>query len=112
MHESWKLLVFGASGAIGRTVTRRARARGWTVVGATRGEAPAGQADGLTSRRSDPFADEAERAFRDVAPFGGARSTQGAVTADRIRVFDREHHFEPCQTNCLFIMKSAFGLAA
>ncbi len=37
MERPWRLLVFGVTGAVGRAVTRAALARGWSVVGLSRG---------------------------------------------------------------------------
>ncbi len=110
MHESWKLLVFGASGAIGRSVTRHACARGWTVVGATRGETPADGSDGLTWRRYDPLTDDADQALRGEARFDAVCWAQGANIADSLLAFDVERHLALYKANCLSVMLSLSSL--
>lgn len=112
MDGAWKLLVFGASGAIGRSVTRHACARGWTVVGATRGETPEGRADGVAWRRYDPLTDEAGEALRDETPFDAACWAPGASSADFPCVFDKESLVESRQENRPFVRKSAAEFAA
>ncbi len=112
MHGTWKLLVFGASGAIGQAVTRHACARGWTVVGATRGETPAGRSDGLTRRRYDPLTDEAGQALGGEAPFDAVCRAQGANMSNRLRVFDEKCLFELHRANCPLVTKFAAELAA
>lgn len=103
-----RLLVFGASGAIGRAVVAHGRARGWPVVGAGRGDTPEGF-DATCWRRYDPLRDEAASALAGEAPFDGIVFAQGANLADSVQRFDLERHLDLYRANCLSVIA---GLAA
>lgn len=103
----WRLLVFGASGAIGRAVVDHGIRRGWTVIGTGRGE----QVDRERAwRRYDALADDAEHAFGGDAPFDGVCWAQGANMADSIRQFDVEAHLELYRANCLAVLVAMAAL--
>lgn len=104
----WRLLLFGATGAIGGAVASRARERGWTVVGASRGGPPAA-AEGEW-RRYDPLVDAPAQAFAGDAPFDGVCWAQGANMADSLLSFDAERHLELYRANVLSVLLSAAAL--
>lgn len=91
-------------------MTRHACARGWTVVGATRGEAPAGRMDGVAWRRYDPLTDEADQALRGESPFDAVCWAQGANIADSLLAFDLDRHLALYNANCLSVMLSLASL--
>jgi hypothetical protein len=103
-----RLLVFGASGAIGGAVVRHARARGWAVLGVGRGEAPA-DAEPAPWRRYDPLADDIAEALAGELPFDGVAFAQGANLADSVQSFDAARHLELYRANCLSVIA---GLSA
>lgn len=104
----YRLLVFGASGAIGQTVVTHGRARGWTVVAVGRGDAPV-DGDASAWRRYDPLRDDVATALAGDAPFDGVAFAQGANLADSIQCFDVERHLELYRANVLSVIS---GLAA
>lgn len=110
MPETWRLLVFGASGAIGGVVARHARARGWTVVGVTRGAVPADMPNGMEWRRYDPLRDDAATVMGGQMPFDAVCWAQGANLADSLLAFDVERHLEMYRANCLSVLVSAAAL--
>ena len=103
----WRLLVFGASGTIGRTVVEHGNARGWTVIGVGRGDTS--QKIGAW-HRYDPLADDVRYALADEAPFDGVCWAQGANMADSVRSFDAERHLELYRANCLTVLVAMSAL--
>lgn len=107
-----RLLVFGASGAIGRTVVRHARARDWVVVAATRGEPPASDDPGLTWQRWDPLAEAAPPALGSDGAFDAVCWAQGANMTDSLDAFDADRHLELYRANVLTVLQSAAALVS
>lgn len=105
---SRRLLVFGASGAIGRTVVAHGLARGWSVVSVARGEFPDG-AEPAEWRRFDPLRHDIATALAYDSPFDGVAFAQGANLADSVEHFDADRHLELYRANCLSVMA---GLSA
>jgi NAD(P)-dependent dehydrogenase (short-subunit alcohol dehydrogenase family) len=108
--SNWRLLVFGASGAIGSAVTRRALERGWSVTGVSRSAPPAGAPELISWISYDPLAAEAEAGFPGERPYNGVCWAQGANLADSLHAFDAERHLELYSANCLSVMISASAL--
>jgi hypothetical protein len=107
---NWRLLVFGASGAIGSAVVRRALARGWSVTGVSRGEPPAETTDSMEWLSYDPLSGDSDAPFPADEPFDGICWAQGANLADSLHAFDVERHLELYRANCLSVMISASSL--
>ena len=101
----WRLLLFGATGAIGSAVLAEAQGRGWHVTAVSRGSGRVEDRDGVVWRRHDPFADDAA-AFADDAPFDAVCWAHGANMADSIKRFDADRHLELYRANCLSVMAS------
>ena len=97
----WRLLLFGASGAIGGAVDARARALGWQVITISRTAKPADA--GMEWRIYDPLADDGA-AFSADAPFDAVCWAHGANMADSVQNFDAERHMELYRANCLSVI--------
>ena len=111
VEREYRLLVFGASGAIGRTVTGKALARDWSVTGVSREHArdPAGPIAWL---RWDQAADDPAAALAGQAPFDAVCWAQGANMADSIAAFDVDRHRELYEANVLSVLRSAAALVS
>jgi NAD(P)-dependent dehydrogenase (short-subunit alcohol dehydrogenase family) len=105
--EGWRLLLFGASGAIGQAVAEGAIAAGWSVVGVTRGAAPANSHPGIDWISYDPVTGDGVAALTDWRPFDGVCWAQGANMQDSLLDFDEERHMDLYRANCLSVIKSA-----
>jgi hypothetical protein len=105
-----RLLVFGASGAIGRAVTAHALGEGWSVTGVTRGAAPGGPPDGTAWIAWDPVHGDAETALAGQAPFDAICWAQGANTNDSIGDFEAARHRAIYEANVLSVLCSADAL--
>lgn len=106
----WRLLVFGASGAIGSAVTRHGLSRGWSVTGVTRGRPPEDPEPGVEWLRYDPLTADPDAAFPQDRPFNGVCWAQGANMADSLYSFDAGSHLELYRANCLSVMVAASAL--
>ena len=107
MAKSRRLLVFGASGAIGRTVVAHGVARGWTVLGVGRGEARQGTSGW---RRYDPLEDDITVALTGEAPFDGVAFAHGANLADSVQQFEVERHLDLYRANVLSVIAAMAAL--
>lgn len=103
----WRLLVFGASGAIGGAIADEGRARGWDVLGVGRGDAGPNR-----WRRYDPLRDDASEALAGETPFDGICWAQGANLSDSVQRFDMEAHTELYRANCLSVLAAMTALHA
>lgn len=101
----WRLLLFGATGAIGGAVAREAERRDWHVTAVSRtdrlGE---GWVDG-EFRIYDPLNDDGT-AFEGALPFDAVCWAHGANMADSVRDFDAAGHMELYRANCLSVIVS------
>jgi 3-oxoacyl-[acyl-carrier protein] reductase len=109
MAAAWRLLVFGASGAIGTAVVAHALARGWTVVAVTRA-APRAEAGGAQWLQCDPFTEDGCRVLQGQLPFDAVCWAQGSNMADSLATFELEQHLELYRANCLTVLVSAAAL--
>lgn len=112
--QPWRLLVFGANGAIGGAVIRHALARNWSVVGAARTSprlAPA-VADQKRLRyvAHDPLHGDPQIDLADEAPFDAVVWAHGANFADSLHDFDANRHRELYDANVLSVLVSASAL--
>lgn len=99
----WRVLIFGASGAIGGAVAAHGRARGWQVIGVGRSESE-------DVRRYDPLRDDATQALAGEAAFDGICWAQGANLADSVQTFDAEAHLALYRANCLSVLAGMTAL--
>ncbi len=106
-----RLLVFGASGAIGSAVAHKAIAEGWSVCGVGRAALKPSEAKrpGFQWLCYDPLRDGPE-ALDGLSPFDGVCWAQGANMADKVGAFDADSHMALYQANCLSVMVSADAL--
>lgn len=105
---SWRLLVFGASGTIGRAVCSTAAERGYAPLGLSRTPQPASPPARWATW--DPLSADLPSAVRTEGPFDGVCWAQGANFADSLRGFDAEAHLDLYSANCLFVLKSLSAL--
>lgn len=99
-----RLLVFGASGAIGGAITEAAAARGWETVAVAR-SAPFFSQPCIRSVAFDPFATELAGSELALAgPFHAVCWAQGANVNDNIRTVDLAKHDEIYRANCTYIL--------
>lgn len=107
----WRMVLFGANGAIGQAVLANASARGWQVLCATRkpwepGAAPADQ----RTVCCDPLSDDPAKVLAGEAPFDAVCWAHGANLADSVERFDVAAHSRLYEANCLSVMASAAAL--
>lgn len=109
---NWRLLVFGATGAIGSAVVAQALERGWEVVGVSRGAPKPPHQERLSWRQYDALAGGPATAFADEMPFDGICWAHGANLTDSVATFDAESHLELYRANCLSVMLAMTQLRA
>ena len=109
MDAPWRLLVFGASGAIGGAVAAAAKARGWSVTGVTRSGGQRTDA-GIEWLRYDPLDESGQAALDRQQPFDAVCWAQGANMADSLLAFDVEAHLRLYRANVLTTLASASAL--
>lgn len=109
MVEPWRLLVFGASGAIGSAVASHARARDWSVTGVTRDPDRRDDAAWIVW---DPERDDAAEALSGQSPFDGVCWAQGANANDSLAAFDVDAHMKMYSANVLSVLQSAAALVS
>ena len=107
----WRLLLFGASGAVGQAVADMAGARGWSVTGVSRSQRPD------TADRSwvhyDPAGDGiSPSAFAGHGPFDAVCWAQGANRQDSVQDFDAAASADLYEANCLYVARSLNELLA
>lgn len=110
-EQPWRLLVFGASGAIGRTVTGHARARGWCVTGVGRDRAPDFRSNAAWITWN-PATQDAADALSGQSPFDAVCWAQGANMSDSLSVFDGKAHLDLYSANVLHALQSAAALVS
>ena len=98
------LLVFGASGAIGRATSEAALTRGWRVTGAAR-SADAAMADGCERLTLDPTKTEFDGwQLRREQPYTCVCWAQGANHNDSVYDVTLEQHMALYQANVVYIL--------
>lgn len=111
MERPWRLLVFGASGAIGSAVAGHAGARDWSVTGVTRDRARH-DGDGGAWIEWDPARDDAADALNGQSPFDAVCWAQGANMTDSLAAFDVDRHVDLYRANVLSVLQSAAALVS
>ena len=109
MTRPWRLLVFGATGAIGGAVVTHAVAAGWHVVAVSRSDVAGRHADGVEWLRYDPLIDSTS--VFDEHPFDAICFAQGANMTDAVATFDAEAHLSLYRANCLSVIEGCAALA-
>jgi 3-oxoacyl-[acyl-carrier protein] reductase len=109
--SDWRLLLFGASGALGRAIGDTASARGWSVTGVSRSQHP--QTTDRSWVRYDPAgAGFSPSDFASHGPFDAVCWAQGANRQDSVLDFDAAASAELYEANCLYIARSLNALLA
>ncbi len=105
-----RLLVFGASGAIGGAIAADAAARGWAVTGIAR-KAAEPAIEGVEFHALDPLRDDLDSSFlADAEPFDAVCWAQGANVNDNITTVDMQRHVEIYEANCVYILATMQAL--
>jgi 3-oxoacyl-[acyl-carrier protein] reductase len=107
-----RILVFGASGAIGQSVVAAARARDWTVTAVTRASAPVSTDPLVTWRSWDPATARDADAVAEDGPFDAVCWAQGANLSDSLHDFDVGRHLALYEANVLAVLSSAAALVS
>ncbi len=98
------LLVFGATGAIGRAIAEAALARGWQVTGVARGIA-GGWLPGANALALDPLgAGFAPQNLRAELPYTAVCWAQGANCNDSVYDVDLPQHMDLYAANVAYIL--------
>lgn len=107
-----RVLVFGASGAIGTALTRWFLGRGWGVTAVTRLVSPSGLPSEAEWFAWDPFAGNEGELKKIGQPFNAAVWAQGQNFNDSIHSFDAASHDDMYRANVVYIMKTLHALLA
>ncbi len=102
--SNYKVLLFGAAGAIGKAMHEACNAQGWIVIPTTR-TADVSMAGSDTYVTVDPFDKAFDPSCLDGhGPFAAVIWAQGANLNDSIYDVDLERHMEVYGANCLFVI--------
>ena len=105
-----RLLVFGASGAIGGAIVADAASRAWSVTGVAR-KLPAEGVKGIEFYALDPLSDDLDTSFlAKVESFDAVCWAQGANVNDNIGNVDIKRHIEIYEANCVYILTTMQAL--
>ena len=109
--SGWRLLLFGASGAIGQAVFRTASALGWSVTSVSRTARP--DTTGQSWLQYDPAGAGLSSAdFASHGPFDAVCWAQGENRQDSVLDFDAAASAALYEANCLYIARSLNELLA
>jgi 3-oxoacyl-[acyl-carrier protein] reductase len=104
MQPLQRILVFGATGAIGQSVVDASVTRGWNVTAVAR-TLPSATSSQVTSLALDPLADNFSTSQLTAgAPYTSICWAQGANVNDSIYNVDVAKHLEIYSANCLYIL--------
>jgi len=104
MQPLQRILVFGATGAIGQSVVEASLARGWDVTAVAR-KLPSATSPHITPLALDPLADGFSGSQLSTgAPYTGVCWAQGANVNDSVYNVDATRHLEIYRANCLYIL--------
>ena len=104
MQPLQRILVFGATGAIGQSVVEASLARGWGVTAVAR-KLPSATSPHITSLGLDPLADGFSASQLSTgAPYTSVCWAQGANVNDSVYNVDATKHLEIYRANCLYIL--------
>jgi len=105
-----RILIFGASGAIGHSVVEHSRARDWAVTAVTRGPAPVSDDPRIVWRSWDPCVTDDAQAVAADGPFDAVCWAHGANMTDSLLDFDADLHLALYNANVLSVLRSAAAL--
>jgi 3-oxoacyl-[acyl-carrier protein] reductase len=104
MQPLQRILVFGATGAIGQSVVEASLARGWGVTAVAR-KLPSATSPHITSLALDPLVDGFSASQLSTgAPYTSVCWAQGANVNDSVYNVDATKHLEIYRANCLYIL--------
>jgi len=104
MQQAQRILVFGATGAIGQSVVEASLARGWSVTAVARTHSSLTSPD-ITALVVDPLAESFSASQLSAgAPYTSVCWAQGANVNDSIYNVDVKKHLEIYSANCLYIL--------
>jgi 3-oxoacyl-[acyl-carrier protein] reductase len=99
-----RILVFGATGAIGQSVIEASLVRGWQVTAVAR-TLPTATSPQTTALAIDPLANSfSADELSGGAPYNSVCWAQGANLNDSIYNVDASKHLEIYRANCLYIL--------
>ena len=105
-----RVLIFGASGAIGTALTHWFLVHGWEVTAVTRSVSPSNVPSEVDWLAWGPFAGN-EGVSKEISqPFNAAVWAQGQNFNDSIHTFDAAAHDDIYRANVVYIMKSLQAL--
>lgn len=106
MHSQSRVLIFGASGAIGSAITNYFSENNWNTTVVLRASTGTG-AKATNHLLYDPFALKADADIFDVnAPYDAVCWAQGRNASDNVNTVDMDEHLAVYQANCLYILST------
>src|SRR5487761_2356765 len=108
-----RVLVFGATGAIGEALIHWFATRAWEVTAVTRSAPPSDISSPVKWVSWDPFAEKNDVVPKSITlPFSAVVWAQGQNFNDNIHNFDAAAHDDMYRANVVFIMKTLHDLLA
>ncbi len=107
-----RVLVFGASGAIGAALVRHFLGHGWEVTAVARSFPTSDVPSEVDWLAWDPFAENEEAPQNISQPFNAVVWAQGQNFNDSIHIFDATMHEDMYRANVVYIMKTLHSLLA
>ena len=102
MQPAQRILIFGATGAIGQSVAQAAVARGWNVTAVAR-SLPSAPSEAVEYLAVDPFTTDLNT-LDTGSPYTSVCWAQGANLNDSIYNVDPEAHLDIYRANVLYIL--------
>ena len=104
MHNQSRILIFGASGAIGSAINNYFLKNNWLTTTVSRAAASASTA-ATKHLLFDPFASQANaNAFDEHAPYNAVCWAQGRNASDNVNTVDLDENLAVYQANCLYVL--------
>ncbi|ADW67267.1 SDR family NAD(P)-dependent oxidoreductase [Granulicella tundricola] len=104
MSETPRLLLFGASGAIGTAILNHCSEKGWQVTAVSR-KRPEAVMAALTWIEADPLSPTFDASILATnAPYTSVCWAQGANSTDSVYTVEAEAHLDLYKANCLYIL--------
>lgn len=111
-HLKQRVLIFGASGAIGEALSNWFVTRHWEVTAIARSARPVNITPSISWVLWDPFAEDAEIPKEISHQFDAIIWAQGQNCNDNIRTFDLVTHDDIYRANVVYIIKTLQALLA
>jgi len=111
-HLKQRVLIFGASGAIGEALSQWFVTRHWEVTAIARSARPVNIAPSISWVLWDPFAEDGETPKEITCPFDAIVWAQGQNCNDNIHTFDLSTHDDIYRANVVYILKTLQALLA